>query len=1012
MHEKVPVAFHHLFAIAAAATALAVRGLLDPWLGSHLALVTVPAAVAAAVWFGGYRAALLTAAVGYLGCDYLFIEPRGAFALDSPEDMAGLAAYLVTCSIIIGLGQLMRRAQRRAQAGQELLGLTLASVGDAAIATDTQGRITYLNAVAESVTGWSLREALGQPLDRVLRALDEQSGDPLGNPAVRRLREGGSQVGAHHARLVSRDGTERPIEHMTAPISDARGKLLGCVLIFRDITARRTAEKELRDAEERMRSVVNTVIDGIITIDERGTVQTFNPAAERIFGFAASEVIGQNVSMLSPDPYRREHEDYIANYLRTGEAKIIGSGREVVGRRKDGSTLPMELAVSDLRIGPERWFTGIVRDVTERKRAEESMRESEQRLRLALEAGRMGTWEWNVDTNELVWSSGLKAMRGLSPRARGAIFADHQKDLHPEDRARVLASISQAVQHDQSHHVEYRIVRPDGTIHWIEESGLLFQSEAGAPARMIGICVDVTHRKQAEEALRQRAEEVEKLMEVMPVAVWIARDPACTQITGNRAGYKLLRVPVGLNLSKSAPPGEQPAGFRVFHAGKEVLPEELPMQYAAAHGVEVRDYEEDIVFQDGAVVQAFGSAMPLFDEQGKVRGSIAAFMDVSELRRLERELRQKVEELAAADRRKDQFLATLAHELRNPLAPIGNAVHILLAKGPPDPELRWAREVIDRQVRQMTRLLDDLLDASRISYDKLELRRERIDLTTVIQMAVETSRPLIEGGGHELTVTLPGEPVHLDADPVRLAQILSNLLNNAAKYTEPGGHIRLTGRQEGDEVVVSVQDDGIGVPAEMLPAIFDVFSQAKLQRSLGGLGIGLSLARGLTELHGGRIEARSDGDGKGSEFVIRLPRATADAALTTREADRNGHPPTVAKRRLLIVDDLRDSADTLATLLTMMGHEVHTAYDGEQAIAAAEQFRPDAVLLDIGMPKLNGYEACRRIRKQPWGRTMFLIAVTGWGQDDDRRRTAEAGFDHHMVKPLDPALLNRLLASS
>jgi CheY-like chemotaxis protein len=283
----------------------------------------------------------------------------------------------------------------------------------------------------------------------------------------------------------------------------------------------------------------------------------------------------------------------------------------------------------------------------------------------------------------------------------------------------------------------------------------------------------------------------------------------------------------------------------------------------------------------------------------------------------------------------------------------------------------------------------------------------------VVDAALETSRPVIKAGGHELSVTLPAEPIWLAADPVRLAQVFANLLNNAAKYTEEGGRLRLHAELQGTGVVVSVADSGIGITAEMLPRIFEIFSQAKpaLVRSQGGLGIGLSLVKGLVELHGGMIEVRSDGPGQGSEFVVRLPNARTTPVEEPPRPGQDEENRPVCKRRVLIVDDNRDSADSLAMLLNVAGHEVGTAYDGEQALETAEALRPDVILLDIGMPKLNGYEVCRRIREQPWGQGTFLIALTGWGQEEDRRRTEEAGFDHHMVKPVDPAVLMRILAS-
>jgi CheY-like chemotaxis protein len=311
----------------------------------------------------------------------------------------------------------------------------------------------------------------------------------------------------------------------------------------------------------------------------------------------------------------------------------------------------------------------------------------------------------------------------------------------------------------------------------------------------------------------------------------------------------------------------------------------------------------------------------------------------------------------------------------------------------------------------MVRLIDDLLDVSRITRGKLQLRKERVELASVVRSAVEGSRPLVETSGHQLTITLPPEPVSLDADPTRLAQVLGNLLTNAAKYTDRGGHICLRAERCGGEVAVSVRDSGIGIAAEHLPRVFEMFAQAApaLERSQGGLGIGLSLVKGLVEMHGGRVEARSEGTGKGSEFVVRLPISCGPPAPESPHPGGEGTTPRPA-RRILVADDNRDAADSLAMMLRLYGHEVHAVHDGQEAVEAAEWFRPDVALLDIGMPKLNGYDACRRIRAQPWGQGILLVATTGWGQEEDKRRAMEVGFDRHLTKPVAHADLEKLLA--
>jgi PAS domain S-box-containing protein len=368
------------------------------------------------------------------------------------------------------------------------------------------------------------------------------------------------------------------------------------------------------------------------------------------------------------------------------------------------------------------------------------------------------------------------------------------------------------------------------------------------------------------------------------------------------------------------------------------------------------------------------------------------------------------EALRAADRRKDEFLAVLAHELRNPLAPMRNGVELLKRAGSRDETIRSTSAMLERQIAQMVRLVDDLLDVSRITRGRTELRKTPIDLATVVNQAVEAARAKIESMGHALTVTTPRQPIHLHADPARLTQVLHNLLDNACKFMERGGRIALAVEREGAHAVLRVRDDGIGIAPEQLARIFDLFVQVdtSLERSVSGLGIGLTLVKTLVEMHGGTVAAHSDGSGRGSEFVVRLPVAGARADVPERAASATA---TVPNRRILIVDDNPDSAESLAMLLELSGHRTERARDGVEAVETAERFRPDVVLLDIGLPRMNGYDVCRRIRAQPWGQHTLLVAVTGLGQDEDQRRSQEAGFDRHLVKPIDYDALAQLLAA-
>jgi signal transduction histidine kinase len=399
----------------------------------------------------------------------------------------------------------------------------------------------------------------------------------------------------------------------------------------------------------------------------------------------------------------------------------------------------------------------------------------------------------------------------------------------------------------------------------------------------------------------------------------------------------------------------------------------------------------------------------------------ALLAEVAERRKVEEQLRElnesleqriaeRTDALRQNDRRKDEFLATLAHELRNPLAPVRNAVQVLHMTGARATEVEWAGAVIDRQLQQMTRLIDDLMDVSRIRQGRIELRRENVELSKVVATAVETSRSHIDERGHVLTVKTPADAVILDADHVRLSQVFMNLLTNAAKYSEQGGRIDLHAERQGGEVVVTVKDAGIGIPHTKLQSIFEMFSQVEsaLSRAQGGLGIGLCLAKQLVEMHGGSIEAKSEGLGRGSEFVVRLPLVVERAY--TRKGD-NGNVPPVSDLRILVVDDNQDAAATLAMLLQVMGNDVRVVHDGQAAVTAAGEYRPDVILCDIGLPKMNGYDAARAIREELWGKSMFLIAITGWGQDEDKRKSKEAGFDGHMVKPVDPLELMKVLAA-
>jgi PAS domain S-box-containing protein len=890
---------------------------------------------------------------------------------------------------------------------REMLRITLASIGDAVVATDTGGRVTFLNSVAQSLTGWMEEDAKGQPLETVFRIVNEQTRKPVENPAVRALKEGTLVGLANHTILIAKDGTERAIDDSAAPIRHDQGNVAGVVLVFRDVTEQRNAERSARF----LASIVESSDDAIVGKDVNGIITSWNRAAERLFGYSAPDAIGKPISVLTP-PDRADEMPAILARIKQGEQV---AHFDTVRRTKDGRHLPISLTVSPIKdqYGEIVGASKIARDISERKKAEEVLREEKARLHATLTGIGDAVIVTDAEGRVTMINPVAQTLTGWKEEAAGRPLDEVFRIINEQSHQPVENPVSRVLREGiivgLANHTA--LVSKDGTVRHIEDSAAPIRGDHGQVVGVILVFRDATEQRRAEEAVREsqrrekeRADELDAILRATPTPIWIAHDPECYRITGNPASFTLLGLPEGSNVSATSP-GHDPAkrGFREYRGDMPIPVDELPMQMAAK-GELVTGAEVKFVFDDGRVRHIYGNAVPLRKLDGSVRGCVAAFADVTPLKEAE-------EALKVADRRKDEFLATLAHELRNPLAPIRNAVELLRRAKWDHALMEQARNIMERQLAQLVRLVDDLLDVSRITTGKLELRKERVELAALLPNAVEETRALMEAKSHELTVMLPEQPIHLQVDPARIAQVLSNLLHNAAKYTEQGGHIRLTAERQGEEAVISVQDSGIGISAEHLPQIFEIFSQVvpALDRSTGGLGIGLALVKRLIQLHGGSIAVHSDGSGRGSQFVVRLPVAVQ----ISEESQQNESEVQSCKTkyRILVVDDLRDSADSMRTMLQLAGHEVQTAYDGEQALAVAAAFSPEIVLLDLGIPKLNGYETARRMRMEPWCKNVVLIAMTGWGQEEDRRRTKEAGFDYHLVKPVDFGALERLLAT-
>jgi PAS domain S-box-containing protein len=534
-------------------------------------------------------------------------------------------------------------------------------------------------------------------------------------------------------------------------------------------------------------------------------------------------------------------------------------------------------------------------------------------------------------------------------------------------------------------------LRKDGSRFWASVVITTLRHGDGGARGFLKITRDLTESKRAEEGLRQSEERFRLLIEgVQDYAIFML-DPqgnvASWNVGAERIkGWKAEEI-IGRHFSCFYPPDAVAQGRPDWE-----------LRTARQQGrVEDEGWRQR---KDGSRFWANAIITALYDKEGGLRGFAKVTRDMTE--------RRKIEALQRADRQKNEFLALLAHELRNPLAPIRNALYIMGQPEASAANATRAREIAERQVQHMSRLLDDLIDVARVSRGGMELRKELVDVDVAVASAVEAVHPLIQDSRHQLTVAVPPRTLWVEADPARLEQILINLLTNAVKYTDPGGHIWITAEAEGGGVVLRVRDSGIGIDPVMLPRIFELFVQAerRMDRAVGGVGIGLSLVKKLVELHGGTVQAFSAGLGKGTELVVRLPAA---AGFDDRK-QAAARPADLFGLRVLVVDDNINAADSLATLLELAGHEVRVAYEGEAALLVAEAFKPQIVLLDIGMPGMDGYEVGRLLREKPQTRSALLVAITGWGGPEDLRRSKEAGFDHHLVKPVEPAALQRLLA--
>ena len=896
----------------------------------------------------------------------------------------------------------LRAAEAKEKKAHEQVAHLMENLIDGICVFDQEFRFIYVNAAGERINNLSRQQLLGKTQWEVF---PESIGTALEQELRRAMAERVTIAFENH-NAPSNSWYELKI------YPPETGGL--CVL-YRDITEAKRDAKARQRADERLRRVFETQTVGMIEWDfDRGVITSANSHFLKMLGYTEEDVAGGLLKFraMTPPESTARNEAGIAEIRRLGRAPAY----EKEYLRKDGSRVPVMIAGVSFQECKHEGMSVVI-DLTAAKQAEADLRATEGRFRAAV--GLVSSIVWTSDARGMM--TGEQASWAKFTGQDQQSYQGHGwfKCVHPDDTQPTFDAWKQAVQEMKVFEFEHRVCRRDNKWRICSVHAVPVFDNLGKLVEWVGVHTDITKQRQAQTKVKASEVRYRRLFESAKDGILILdahtatitdANPFIAEMLGYAheqfVGKELWQIGLfeDVEASKSAMNKLQEEGYIRY--------DDLPLKTQTGRLINV-EFVSNIYREGGETVI-----------QCNIR-------DITDRKRLEDNLREQTAELSVADRRKDEFLATLAHELRNPLAPIRNGLQIMRRAGNDPIAVDNTLGMMERQLSQMVHLVDDLLDVSRISLGKLDLRIQRIQLADVLDNAVETSRSLIKAGGHKLTLVMPPQPVFLDADMTRLGQVFSNLLNNAAKYSEEGGHIELTARLAGANVVVSVIDTGVGISPDMLPKIFEMFTQVdrSLEKAQGGLGIGLCLVKQLVELHKGSVQALSKGDGQGSEFVVVLPTAVSQANAMDLPVDSPiqlpvdvpaapWQKPPVAfdntanlpgQRRILVADDNIDSAASLAMFLSMLGNDVRTANDGLEAVSVATEFEPNVILLDIAMPRLNGYDACRRIKQQPWAGKTFIIALTGWGQNEDKRRSLEAGFDHHLVKPMDPAVLEALL---
>ena len=848
------------------------------------------------------------------------------------------------------------------------------------------------------------------------------------------MREGRVVGLANHTILLAKDGSEVPIDDSAAPIRCKAGEIVGCVLVFRDISSRKREEAASfeRNRLVALRADVGTALSSVE--NTRTVLQNCCEAFVRHLDLAFARIWtldeGDDVLRLEASAGDYKHLDGTHSRIKVGEFKIgrIAESRqphltnnvaddpnigdpEWAAKENMVAFAGYPLIVEDRLVGVIAMFArreltaSIVEELNpvvhgisqyiDRKHAEGKLDDHAELYRVTLSSIGDGVITTDTDGSVTFMNEVASDLTGWTATAGfGQPLEKVFRIVDETTRETVENPASKVLREGGPKELTKNIVliAKDGVERPIDESAAPILDDAGNVIGVVLVFHDTGRRRDAARHLQESEVRFGQLADSMPQIVWASK-PDGTFDYYNRRWFQYINL--------------NPSQIEEARWDLYIHPDDLSSAYkrwqeSLASG---KRYKTEFRVRDakGEYRWFLAQALPVTDDDGKITRWFGTCTDVDEEKQTANELRNVAARLSEADRRKDEFIAMLAHELRNPLAPIRNALQILRITGGSDNKLRSASEMMERQVGQLVRLVDDLLDVSRISRGKIELRRERIELDSVVYHALEAARPSCENGGVEFNIRMPEEPIFVYGDAARLAQAFGNVLNNACKFTDRDGRIDLSVDPEDEQAVVRILDTGIGISPQQLPRIFDMFVQAdtSLERSASGLGIGLTLVKNLIEMHEGTVEAFSNGLGSGSQFTLRIPRLK-EQVMPASTLDAAIHPTLDGPgRRILVVDDNIDSAESLSMLLEISGHTVQMAHDGVEAVEKAANFLPEVVLLDIGLPRLNGYEAARKIRQEIWGKRMVLIALTGWGQEEDRQRSRDAGFDDHMVKPVD-----------